>query len=52
MLQAKFRRNWLVVSGEDFEGNFTIYGRGGHLGHVAQMSRTNFHSPYSRRLHI
>ena len=31
---------------------FTIYGRGGHLGHVTQMPRTNFRSPYPRRLHI
>ena len=29
---------------------FTIYGRGGHLGHVTQMPRTNFRSPYPRRL--
>ena len=29
-----------------------MYGRGGHLGHVTQMPRTNFRSPYSRRLHI
>ena len=25
---------------------------GGHLGHVTQMPRTNFRSPYPRRLHI
>ena len=31
---------------------FTIYGRGGHLGHVTQMPRTKFPSPYPRRLHI
>ena len=35
-----------------FEGFFTTYGRGGHLGHVTQMLRTNFCSPYPRRLHI
>ena len=29
-----------------------IYGRGGHLGHVTQMPRTNIRSPYPRRLHI
>ena len=28
------------------------YGRVGHLGHVTWMSRTNFRSPYPRRLHI
>ena len=31
---------------------FIIYGLGGHLGHVTQMPRTNFRSPYPRRLHI
>ena len=31
---------------------FTIYGHGGHLGHVTQMLQTNFRSPYPRRLHI
>ena len=31
---------------------FTIYGRGGHLGHVTQISRTNFRSPYPWRFHI
>ena len=29
-----------------------MYGNGGHLGHVTQMLRTNFLSPYPRRLHI
>ena len=31
---------------------FTIYGSGGHLGHVTQMPQTNFRSHYQRRLHI
>ena len=31
---------------------FTIYGRGGHSGHVTQMPRAKFRSPYPRRLHI
>ena len=37
-----------------FEGFYHIraYGRGGHLGHVTQMPRTNFRSLYPRRLHI
>ena len=52
MLPIKFRGNRSTGSGEDFEGFFTIYGRGGHLGHVTQMPRTNFRSPYSRRLDI
>ena len=41
-----------VLEKKIFEGFFTIYGCGGHLGHVTQMPRTNFRSPYPRRLHI
>ena len=52
MLHTKFRVNRHAGSGEDFEGVFTIYGRGGHLGHVTHMPRTNFRSPYLRRLQI
>ena len=53
MLHRKFRENRLAGSGgEDFLSFFTIYGHGDHLGHVTQMPRTNFSSPYPRRLHI
>ena len=52
MLHTKFRENRPASSGEDFRRVFTIYGRSGHLGHVTQMSRTNFRSPYPMRLHI
>ena len=53
MLQTKFRGNRPAGSGEDdFLRGFTIYWRGGLLGHVTQMSRTNFRSPYPSRLHI
>ena len=52
MLHAKFRGNRSAGSGEDFWGFFTIYGRGGHLGHVARMPRTNFRSIYPRKLRI
>ena len=53
MLHYKFRENRLTGSGEeDFCRVFTIYRRGGHLGHVTQMPQTNFRSPYPRRLHI
>ena len=40
MLHTKFRGNRLAGSGEeDFWGVFfTIYGHGGHLGHVTQIS--------------
>ena len=49
---SKFRENRPTGSGEDFLRVFTIYGRGGHLGHVTQMPRTNFRSPYPRRRYI
>ena len=53
MLHTKFRENRPAGSGgEDFLRVFTIYGRGGHLGHVTQMPRTKYCSPYPRRLHI
>ena len=41
-----------VLEEKIFEGVFTIFGRGGHLGHVTQIPRTNFRSPYQRRFHI
>ena len=53
MLHTKFRENRPAGSGEEgFLKVFTIYGCDGHLGHVTQMPRTNFRSPYPRRLHI
>ena len=53
MLHTKFHENRPTGSGEeDFLRVFTIYVLGGHLGHVTQMPRTNFRSPYPRRLHI
>ena len=53
MLHTKFRENRPARSGKkDFGRIFTIYVRGGDLGHVTQMLRTNFRSPYPRRLHI
>ena len=53
MLHTKFRENRPAGSGEeDFWRVFTIYGHGGHLGHVTQMPRTKYCSPYPRRLHI
>ena len=53
MLHIKFRGNRPADSGEeDFLKVFTIYGRGGHLGDVTQMSRIKYSSPYPRRLHI
>ena len=53
MLHTKFCENRSAGSGEeDFWKVFTINGRCGHLGHVTHMPRTNFRSPYPRRLHI
>ena len=44
MLHTKSRQNRPASSGEEeFEGFFTIYGHGGHLGHVTRIMLTNFH---------
>ena len=43
MLHTKFRGNRPAGSGEeDFKG-FTIYGCGGHLGHVTSIMSSDFH---------
>ena len=44
MLHAKFHGNLPVVSGEDFLRVSTIYGHGGHLGHVTSIMSSDFHS--------
>ena len=52
MLHTKPQSHWPFGSGEeDFRTVFTIYGRGGHLGHVTQTPQTNFRSPNPWRLH-
>ena len=38
--------------GEDFLKVFTIYGHGGHLGHVTWTIYTNFCSPIPMSLHV
>ena len=44
MLHTKFRENRPTGSGEEvFLRVFTIYGRGGHLGHVTSIMLINFH---------
>ena len=44
MLHAKFLGNRPAGSGEeDFLRIFTIYGRGGHLGHMTSIVSSNFH---------
>ena len=53
MLHAKFQDHRTSGSGEeDFLRFFTIYGHGGHLGHVTWTICINFLSPLPRRLHI
>ena len=43
MLHTKFRVNRPASSGEDFKRVFTIYGHGGHLGHVTSIMSSDFH---------
>ena len=43
MLQSKFRGNRPTGSGEDILRVFTIYGRGGNLGHVTSNMSSDFH---------
>ena len=53
MLHAKFQDHRTSGSREKyFFKVFTIYGHGGHLGHVTWTIYTNFRSPFPRRLHI
>ena len=52
MLYTKFKGHRLVGFGKDFWRVFTIYGHGGHLGHMTRIIWTNFHSPIPLRLHI
>ena len=51
VLHTKFLGNQLTGSREDFKRVFTIYGHGGHLGHVTRIISTNFHFHVSKRLH-
>ena len=43
MLHTKFHENRPTGSGEDFLRVFTIYGCGGHLGHVTIIMSSDFH---------
>ena len=53
MLHTKFRGNQTTRSAEEaFRRVFTIYGHGGHLGHVTNISGIKFECRYPRRLHI
>ena len=52
MLHAKFQDHMTTGSGgEDFLKVFTIYGRGGHLGHVTRTIYKNFRYLFPRKLH-
>ena len=53
MLHTKFHENRPTGSGEeDFLVFFTIYGRGGHLGHVTGILQPNFPLLYPWMLNI
>ena len=52
MLHAKFQDHRTYGSGEEDFKVFTIYGHGGHPGHVTWTIYINFRSPFPRRLHI
>ena len=43
MLHTKFYGNRPASSGEDFQRGFTIYGHGGHLGHVTSIMSSDIH---------
>ena len=43
MLHTKFRVNRPAGSGEDFLRVLTIYGHGGHLGHVTSIMSSDLH---------
>ena len=52
MLHTKFRENRPAGSGEeDFLRVFTIYGHGGHLGHVTSIMSSDFHFLVHESLH-
>ena len=54
MLHTKCRENRPVGSGEEdfLVFFFSIYGHGGHLGHVTWILRSNFRSPFTWMLHM
>ena len=49
ILHAKFR---FTGSGEDILRAFTIYGHGGHLGHVTWITYIHIGSHFLQMLHI
>ena len=51
MLHTKLRENQPAGSGEDFLRVLTIYGCGGHLGHVTSIISSDFHFFVPESLH-
>ena len=51
MLHTNFCGNQPAGSGEDFEGFFTIYGRGCHLCHVTSIMSSDFHLLVPKSFH-
>ena len=53
MLHTNFQGHRPIASGEeDFFKVFTIYGHGGHVGHVTQLICINFHSHSPLSFHM
>ena len=53
MLHTMFQGHWSIGSGEeDFVKVFTIYGHGGHVGHVTLLICINFHSYSPSSFHM
>ena len=52
MLPTKFQGQQTTGSGEDFLKVFSIYGHGGHVGHVTQLISINFHSDAPSSFHM
>ena len=51
MLHANFHGNRSAGSEEDSRRVFTIYGHGGHLGHVISIVSSDFHSLVPESFH-
>ena len=51
MLYTKFHGNLPAGYEEDFCRVFTIYGRGGHLGHGTSIMSSDFHFPAPESFH-
>ena len=54
MLPTKFQGHQTIGSGEEdlFFKVFTIYGHGGHVGHVTQLICINFHTHSPASFHM